>query len=56
MAQTASPRPENIQNTARPNMAGWWICCNCQGENNPVLNSGRCTICEHKQCPSCRPA
>jgi hypothetical protein len=37
-----------------PSMAWWWTCC--RGHmNNPALTDGRCTICSHKKCGTCRP-
>lgn len=55
--ETRSSRP--VTRLSHPDMAGWWYCCQGPNDshlNNPTLSSGRCTICGHTRCPSCRRA
>src|SRR5271163_1950861 len=39
----------------RPPLTGWWICSKCGNENDPDLTDGRCSICNHAKCGTCRP-
>lgn len=34
----------------RPSMAGWWVCCQCDGVNNPGLTPEKCPTCAHSLC------
>lgn len=40
-------------NMVRPSLAGWWVCCTCQGMNNPHLCPERCSLCSHERCEGC---
>lgn len=52
----ASPRTSGGRGRhgARPNMAGWWVCCHDEYENNPALCPDMCAMGDHQRCPRCR--
>ncbi|KAJ0416423.1 hypothetical protein BJY00DRAFT_234795 [Aspergillus carlsbadensis] len=39
----------------RPDMIGWWLCCQCGNLVNPTLSNGQCPSCGHEQCSYCSP-
>ena len=41
---------DDLVDTYRPSMAGYWVCCVCDGLNNPGLTPERCPICNHAVC------
>ena len=48
-----NPYPGNYT-YARPDMRGWWVCCDCKQANNPALAPEMCPADGHKKCGSCR--
>lgn len=37
----------------RPSVRGWWKCCSCEHDNNPVLADKRCSCCGHTRGSHC---
>ena len=35
---------------ANPSMRGWWHCCQCESNNNPVTTGYCCPVCSHHKC------
>ncbi len=40
-------------NMARPSLAGWWRCCQCQYDVNSALWGDDCPMCTHEKCDDC---
>ncbi|KUJ09222.1 uncharacterized protein LY89DRAFT_280376 [Mollisia scopiformis] len=36
--------------TRRPDIRGWWTCCQCQALVNPNVNGDTCPVCAHVRC------
>ncbi|KAJ5958471.1 uncharacterized protein N7479_005621 [Penicillium vulpinum] len=46
--------PNELSTGAPRLVAEWWRCCDCDNMVNPSLASGKCPICSHAQCGSCK--
>lgn len=42
------------RNGVKPDMTGWWVCCQDNHLNNPALCPVLCGTCNHQRCGRCR--